>query len=78
MPGQTVPREPNTLAIWLVDNGIEKSRRQAREDVNNGAIRINGEKITDVDYEITPDIAIENKYVVVRRGKKKYFLMTFE
>ncbi|MEJ4455505.1 S4 domain-containing protein, partial [Enterococcus faecium] len=48
--------------------------RQAREDIKNGAIRINGEKITDVDAEIDPKAAFDGKFVIVRRGKKKYFL----
>ncbi|KAA9241524.1 MULTISPECIES: tyrosine--tRNA ligase [Aerococcus] len=77
MPGAQVPRETANLAVWLVDNGVESSRRQSREDIKNGAIYINGERIQDIDYEISPADAIEDKYVVVRRGKKKYFLMTF-
>ncbi|WP_195852402.1 tyrosine--tRNA ligase [Aerococcus mictus] len=77
MPGAQVPRETANLAVWLVDNGVESSRRQSREDIKNGAIYINGERIQDIDYEISPADAIEDKYIVVRRGKKKYFLMTF-
>ncbi|KAA9300097.1 MULTISPECIES: tyrosine--tRNA ligase [Aerococcus] len=77
MPGGQVPRETANLAVWLVDNGVESSRRQSREDIKNGAIYINGERIQDIDYEISPADAIEDKYIVVRRGKKKYFLMTF-
>lgn len=76
MPGAQVPRETANLAVWLVDNGVESSRRQSREDIKNGAIYINGERIQDIDYEISPADAIEDKYIVVRRGKKKYFLMT--
>lgn len=78
MPGAHMPKEDNTLAVWLVDAGIEPSRRQSREDIKNGAIRINGERITDVDFAINPELAIEDKYVIVRRGKKKYFLVTFD
>lgn len=77
MPGAQVPRETANLAVWLVDNGVESSRRQSREDIKNGAIYINGERVQDIDYEISPADAIEDKYIVVRRGKKKYFLMTF-
>ncbi|WP_195863578.1 tyrosine--tRNA ligase [Aerococcus urinae] len=77
MPGAQVPRETANLAVWLVDNGVESSRRQSREDIKNGAIYINGERGQDIDYEISPADAIEDKYIVVRRGKKKYFLMTF-
>lgn len=55
MPSVEVSSEPLNIVQWLVDaTKIEKSRRQAREDITNGAIRINGEKIQDVDYEINP------------------------
>ena len=74
MPSVEVSREKQNLVIWLVDNGIEPSRRQAREDVKNGAIRVNGERIQDLEYELDPTAAFNGKYVVIRRGKKKYFL----
>lgn len=76
MPGATVPATPQDIVSWLVDYGVEKSKRQAREDIQNGAISLNGERITRLDYEISPAEAIEGRYLVVRRGKKKYFLMT--
>lgn len=78
MPGATVTREAKSLVDFLVDYGVSPSKRQAREDITNGAIALNGEKITDMAYEVTVDQAIENRYFVVRRGKKKYFLMTLE
>ena len=78
MPQFTAPKEDNTLAIWLTDIGLISSRRQAREFVTNGAISLNGEKITDIDYPITSDLAIGGAYIIVRRGKKNYYLVTFQ
>ena len=66
----------NILDI-LVESSIASSKREAREFVGNGSIRINGEKITNVDFEITKDVAIEGKIVVVRKGKKSYTLLRF-
>lgn len=63
------------LVTWLVDTGIEPSRRQSREDIKNGAISINGEKITDLEFVITAENSFENRFIIVRRGKKKYFLV---
>lgn len=77
MPQSTSTSEPTNLAVWLVDTGIVKSRREAREFITNGAITINGEKITDVEFDISPAQAIGNKYIIVRRGKKNYHLVTF-
>ena len=78
MPQFMAPREAKNLAIWLVDLGLIASRRQAREFVQNGAISINGEKIADLDFEISPEHAIGDQYIIVRRGKKNYYLVTFE
>lgn len=78
MPQTTVSKETANLAVWLVDTGIVDSRRQSREFIHNNAISINGEKIADVDYEIGPDDAIDGKYIIVRRGKKKYHLVILE
>ncbi|KOY75582.1 Tyrosine--tRNA ligase [Apilactobacillus kunkeei] len=75
MPSVEVSSDKKNIVEWLADDTeIEPSRRQAREDVSNGAIRINGEKVDDVDFEIDPSTSFDGKFVVVRRGKKKYFL----
>ena len=62
---------------FLVNTGICSSKREAREFVNNNSISVNGEKINDLDFIINKSIVIDNKYVVVRRGKKKYFIACF-
>ena len=75
MPTFESEKVEQNLATWLVDLGIEPSRRQSREDIQNGAISINGEKITDLEYVWTPEQSFEGRFVLVRRGKKKYFLV---
>ncbi|MGO2696652.1 tyrosine--tRNA ligase [Bavariicoccus seileri] len=77
MPHFTSDRTSHEIVPWLVDLGIESSRRQAREDITNGALSINGEKFTDVAGELSPEQAIDNTYIIIRRGKKKYFLVEF-
>lgn len=61
----------------LTTSKIEASKRQAREDIQNGAIYVNGERQQDLNYVINEEDCIGGKYVVIRRGKKKYFLLTF-
>lgn len=65
------------LVDFLVEFGICSSKREAREFIQNGSISINGEKITDLDFQVTKNDSIEQKYVVIRRGKKKYFIGKF-
>lgn len=69
--------EEKNIIDFLADNKICSSKREAREFVNAGSITLNGEKVTDVETTITKDIARDNRYVVVRKGKKKYFLGEF-
>lgn len=76
MPTFEAPKEERNIVEWLVDVvGIEPSRRQAREDIKNGAISINGEKETDVEAIIKPKDSFEERFILVRKGKKKYFLV---
>ena len=65
------------IVDFLVNTGVCSSKRESREFVNNNSISINGEKINDLEFVINKAIAIDNKYVVVRRGKKKYFIACF-
>lgn len=61
----------------LVTAKIVSSKRQAREDVANGAIYINGERMTDTNFSLTEAHRIEGKFTIIRRGKKKYFLIKY-
>jgi len=78
MPTFHATREEKNLVDWLVDLGIEPSKRQAREDVTNGAISMNGEKITDVNFVVTAEQAIGGKFIIIRKGKKNYSLVRIE
>lgn len=71
-----VAKEAN-LVDFLVEFGICSSKREAREFISNGSISVNGDKVTDLEFQIKKSDAIEQKYVVVRRGKKKYFIGKF-
>jgi tyrosyl-tRNA synthetase len=61
----------------LVDAKVSPSKRQAREDLANGAVSINGEKVQDLDYVIDEKDRIDNRFVIIRRGKKKYTLIRY-
>lgn len=58
----------------LVDLGAVSSKREAREFIGNGAISINGDKITNTDVIVNQDLFIEGKYLVIKRGKKNYYV----
>lgn len=73
----TVKEDLNIVDL-LVTSDSCSSKREAREFVGNGSITLNGEKVTDLDFVLTKDLCIDNKYIVIRRGKKKYFIGVYE
>ena len=54
------------------------SKREAREFIKNGAISINGIKETDNTKIFKDENYLFNKYLVVKRGKKNYYLAEVE
>ena len=62
------------LIDLLVDNKIASSRREAREFLAAGSISINGDKVSDEAMIIDDSFAIEGKVIIIKKGKKKYYL----
>jgi len=58
----------------LVNNNIASSRREAREFLSNNSITVNGEKINDENIIISKDMLLNDKYLIIRKGKKKYYI----
>ena len=66
--------EELALVDLLVNNKIASSKREAREFISGNAISVNGEVINDPAKVITKNMAIEGEIIIIRRGKKKYFV----
>ncbi len=69
--------EELSLIDLLVNNNIASSKREAREFINAGSITINGDKMMDENKIIDKNIAIASKAIIIRRGKKKYYMGIF-
>ena len=78
MPKAQLPKDDINIVDFLVESGVVTSKRQAREDVNNGAISINGDKVTDLAFTIDNSSRLEDSFTVVRRGKKNYKLVEYK
>lgn len=74
MPSVQASAQPQNIINWLVDLKLEPSKRQAREDVQNGAISLNGNLVTDEQLLVQPDEHFDSKYMIVRKGKKRIIL----
>ncbi|HDD7707191.1 TPA: tyrosine--tRNA ligase [Staphylococcus aureus] len=78
VPQVTLSNDTTNIVEVLIETGISPSKRQAREDVNNGAIYINGERQQDVNYALAPEDKIDGEFTIIRRGKKKYFMVNYQ
>ncbi len=67
-----------SLVDALIELKLASSKREAREFIRNGAVALNGDKVTDETIVLNKDMAIENRFIVIRRGKKLYALIRYE
>ncbi|WP_159544697.1 tyrosine--tRNA ligase [Streptococcus halichoeri] len=74
---QVQDQDSRSLVELLVAAKISPSKRQAREDITTGAIYLNGERIQDLAYQLTDADKIDDQLTVIRRGKKKYAVLTY-
>lgn len=75
MPTFHASKETKNIVDWLVELGIEPSKRQAREDITKGAISMNGERVNDLELDVTVDHAFDGRFIIIRKGKKNYSLV---
>lgn len=80
VPRAEVDRKDIEGGIKLADLLTEKapvfaSKGEMRKMVQNGGVSINKEKVTDPYAEATTDMLLNDKYILVQRGKKNYHLL---
>ncbi len=62
----------------LAEAGILPSKGEARKMVQNNGISINRRKVEDAALQLNPGLLLHNKYLLIQKGKKHYFLVAFE
>lgn len=67
--------EEKPLVDVLVEVKAASSKREAREFVKNGSVLINGEKQTNIEHVLGKKDSIDDKLIVIRRGKKNYYMV---
>lgn len=58
----------------LIQMNAASSKREAREFISNNSIEIKGKKVTDLEKTITEDDLINDTYLIMKRGKKNYYV----
>jgi tyrosyl-tRNA synthetase len=65
-----------TLVDALVTAGLSTSKGQARKDIEGGGVYLNGERATSAAQKITKDSTLHGRYLMLRKGKRNYALLT--
>ena len=63
------------LEDLLIDIKAAVSKREAREFIKGNSVSFNGTKVNDLAKVVTKEDTLFNKYIVVKRGKKNYYLV---
>ncbi len=66
------------LIDGLVAAGVSKSKRDARQLIQQGSIQVNGQKQTDLSAVLSRKEAVDNSFSILKKGKKNYFIFTFK
>jgi len=63
------------IVSFLAESNIFSSKGEARKMIQNGGVSINRKKIEDVQMVIDNSVLLHEKYVLVQKGKKNYYLV---
>jgi len=82
VPQAKISKQDLENGIAIVDglnekSGFLKSNGEARRALKENSISVNKEKVTET-FQITTEHLISNKYILLQRGKKNYFLLEVE
>ncbi|NQX57545.1 tyrosine--tRNA ligase [Paenibacillus qinlingensis] len=78
VPSTTLEQDDVALIDLLISVGAAPSKRQSRQDIESGAVTVNGVKVTDLEATTKQLGRLGESYLIIRRGKKNYFLVKFE
>ena len=78
MPASTSSEPELTLVQALVQSGLAKSNKMAREFIGNNAVSVNGAKLVDVDTVLNSSSGLHQQYHVIKRGKKLFHLLRWQ
>jgi tyrosyl-tRNA synthetase len=67
--------EGKPVVDFLVDAGVATSRGDARRSIEGGGIYANNRRISEPDARLTNDDAVEGRYLILRKGKKRYHVV---
>ena len=63
------------LVRFLAETNILPSKGEARKLVQNGGIQINRNKVDHIQFQVHAGLILHDKYILVQKGKKNFYLV---
>lgn len=63
------------VVSFLTDTGIFPSKGEARKMIQNGGVSINRKKIAGTDVKVNGEMLLHQKFILIQKGKKNYYLI---
>ncbi|HJL99879.1 MAG TPA: tyrosine--tRNA ligase [Acidimicrobiales bacterium] len=76
VPSTAVPKLGSGIIDLLVETELCQSRKDAKRAIAEGGVYLNGERVTDADFLPSKGSLLHEKYLLLRRGKKQWHLVT--
>ena len=74
LPCSTISADSAGIVEVLVATELAKSNKMAREFIGNNAVSVNGQLVTEPDFQLSAEKALQGQYFVLKRGKKLFHL----
>ncbi|MBN1430065.1 MAG: tyrosine--tRNA ligase [Anaerolineae bacterium] len=83
VPSSTIPDgslsgDGMSIVDLVVLSGLEQSKKQARNLIENGGLYLNGQRVENMSQVVTAADAIDGQVLVLRKGKKQYHLVSLK
>lgn len=75
LPASRLEGEGSALVDLLAETELASSKGDARRSIQGGGIYVNGHRVEDVEATVTMGDAIEGRFILLRKGKKRYHLI---
>jgi len=78
LPRSALARDGIELAVLMAEAAMAPSRSEARRLIKGGGVYLNGTRATDTTVRVGPEDPLHDRFLVVRVGKKRYFLVELD
>jgi len=75
IPGKDLEKGIDIIELLAVHTAVFPSKGEARRMITGGGVSINKDRVTNTDVIVTRNALLNNKYILIQRGKKNYFLL---